>query len=94
MKFATTLNWILAASPVLAVPYKNGAFRRDTGSCQIQLATSNGGRKIAIAIDSSGSMSTTDPMNLRIQAGKALAKQLVPASGGGGKTGDLLTVIE
>jgi len=48
--------------------------------------TSTGGRKIGIVIDSSGSMSTTDPNNLRITAGEALAASLLPT--------DRVTVID
>lgn len=98
MKFTTAFNLLLAASPALAARYSNRAvsvFRRDTGTCNIQLATSNGGRKVAIVIDSSGSMATTDPNNLRITAGKALNNQLVTAGAAtGGKKADLVTVVE
>ena len=38
---------------------------------------SNGGRKVAIVIDSSGSMTSTDPQNLRITAGQAIVGALV-----------------
>ena len=101
MKLSTTLNLLVAAAPaVLASRFpttgKTAVFRRDTGTCNIQLATSNGGRKVAIVIDSSGSMSSTDPNDLRITAGKALNNQLVSASAaaGAGKKADLVTVVE
>lgn len=91
MKLTTAFNLILAASPAIASFYP----KRDTGTCNIQLATSNGGRKVAIVIDSSGSMSSTDPYDLRITAGKALNKQLVSSAGAtGGKKADLVTVVE
>lgn len=48
--------------------------------------TSSGGRKIAIVIDSSGSMVDTDPNNLRISAGEAIVKALLPS--------DRVTVID
>jgi hypothetical protein len=98
MRFSPLLPLLLSASPGLASRYPDRGslvFRRDTGTCNIQLATSNGGRKIAIAIDSSGSMSSTDPNDLRITAGKALNNQLVSAAGAtGGKKADLVTVVE
>jgi len=58
-------------------------------TCNIQLAQSNGGRKVAIVLDSSGSMLDNDPQNLRIQAGKALNGQL-----GTSTNADLVTVVE
>ncbi len=98
MKLTTALNLLLAASPALAsrYPKREGPFfRRDTGTCNIQLATSNGGRKVAIVIDSSGSMSSTDPYDLRITAGKSLNNQLVSSAGAtGGKKADLVSVVE
>jgi hypothetical protein len=99
MKLGTALNLLLAASPALGSRYSKNfgtpVFRRDTGTCSIQLASSNGGRKVAIVLDSSGSMYTTDPYNLRITAGKALNNQLVSAAGAtGGKKADLVTVVE
>lgn len=95
MKLTTAFNLLLAASPALATLYSHGLYRRDTGTCNIQLATSNGGRKVAIVLDSSGSMASTDPFNLRIVAGKALNNQLVTAAGaGGGKKADLVTVVD
>lgn len=98
MKLTTALSLLLPLTWVLAYRYPNSAglvFRRDTGTCNIQLATSNGGRKLAIVIDSSGSMSSTDPYDLRITAGKALNNQLVSAAGAtGGKKADLVTVVE
>ena len=57
--------------------------------CNIQLAQSSGGRKVAIVLDSSGSMLDNDPQNLRIQAGKALNGQL-----GTSTNADLVTVVE
>ncbi len=98
MKVFYLLSIALTVAPALASPYKDQVFRRDdsnSGTCSIKLASSNGGRKVGIVIDSSGSMSYNDPENLRITAGKALNSQLVPASGAaGGKKADLVTVVE
>jgi Mg-chelatase subunit ChlD len=55
----------------------------------------NGGRKIGIVIDSSGSMLDNDPDNLRLEAAKLLNSKLITsAAATGGKTGDLVTVVE
>ena len=96
MELTKFLSLILAAGSAFASPYTNSHFRRqDTGTCQIQLATSNGGRKIAIVLDSSGSMSWNDPDNLRIIAGKSLNSQLVTASAATGNLkADLVTVVD
>ncbi|RYP71215.1 hypothetical protein DL769_004729 [Monosporascus sp. CRB-8-3] len=96
MKFHGLLGAALVVTPALGSPYKNGIFiRQDSGECQIKLPPTNGGRKVAIVLDSSGSMSTYDPNDLRIVAGKSLNKQLVPGSGATGnlKT-DLVTVVD
>lgn len=59
------------------------------------LPTSNGGRKIAIVIDSSGSNYATDPQDLRIAAGKELNSLLLTkAEAGGTRQSDLVTVID
>lgn len=64
-------------------------------SCSGSIATSNGGRKIGIAIDSSGSMADTDPNNLRIVAGQAIASSLISkAAAGPNGHPDLVTVID
>lgn len=64
-------------------------------SCTGSVATTNGGRKIGIVIDSSGSMVDTDPNNLRITAGEAIAASLVTsASAGPNHHPDLVTVID
>ncbi|EJT80845.1 hypothetical protein GGTG_00838 [Gaeumannomyces tritici R3-111a-1] len=101
MKVASLISAMaLAASPILAsspASWHGGhdVVRRDTGKCNIQLAASNGGRKVAIVLDSSGSMSTTDPSRLRVVAGKALNNQLVPSSAAtGGKQADVVTVVD
>ena len=60
-----------------------------------QLPTFNGGRKVAIVVDSSGSNADTDPQELRIAAAKGLNSRLVlkgQASDGG--QSDLVTAID
>jgi Mg-chelatase subunit ChlD len=64
-------------------------------SCSGSIATTNGGRKIGIVIDSSGSMTSTDPRNLRITAGQAINAALITAaSAGANGHPDLVTVID
>ncbi|KLU88614.1 hypothetical protein MAPG_07599 [Magnaporthiopsis poae ATCC 64411] len=95
MKVAGLISSLaLLASPILAHSGSSGVVRRDTGKCNIQLAASSGGRKVAIVLDSSGSMATTDPSRLRVAAGKALNNQLVPSAATGGKKADLVTVVD
>lgn len=95
MELTKFLNLMLIAGSAFASPYANRHFRREEDTCQIKLATSNGGRKIAIVLDSSGSMSWNDPSNLRIIAGKSLNSQLVPASAASGNIkADLVTVVD
>ncbi|KAK4123659.1 hypothetical protein N657DRAFT_419903 [Parathielavia appendiculata] len=55
----------------------------------------NGGRKVGIVIDSSGSMIDNDPDDLRLEAAKLLNSKLITsAAATGGKTGDVVTVVE
>jgi Mg-chelatase subunit ChlD len=92
MKFFTTAALAgLAIEPVLGSLQRQALHPRQTtdDTCNIQLAQSKGGRKIAIVLDSSGSMEDNDPQNLRIQAGKALNGQLVT-----GTNPDVVTVVE
>lgn len=93
MKLTNTITTLLAASPALAFAPYTTHFRRDTGTCNIAIPSSAGGRKIAIVIDSSGSMSSSDPFDLRITAGRSLNDQLVSAATGS-KKADLVTVVE
>ncbi|KAI9682695.1 MAG: hypothetical protein M1829_006682 [Trizodia sp. TS-e1964] len=54
-----------------------------------------GGRKISIAIDSSGSMVDTDPQNLRINASRSLIESLVSSSSADANNkADLVSVID
>ncbi|RYP75073.1 hypothetical protein DL770_007484 [Monosporascus sp. CRB-9-2] len=96
MKFHGILGAALAVTPALGSPYKNGLFtRQDSGECRITLPPTNGGRKVAIVLDSSGSMSFNDPNDLRIVAGQSLNRQLIPGSGATGNLrADLVTVVD
>ena len=80
------LAYLLLALPITVL---------SQSSCSGSVATSNGGRKIGIVIDSSGSMVDTDPQNLRIVAGKAIASSLTTsAEAGPNGHPDLVTVID
>ena len=60
----------------------------------LSVKSNNGDRKVALVIDSSGSMAETDPLNLRLAAGRALNDWLITkAEATGGKKPDLVTVI-
>jgi len=71
--------------------------RRDsnTTTCAgLTVKSNNGNRKVAIVIDSSGSMAESDPDNLRLAAGKSLNDWLITKNEAvGGKKEDLVTVI-
>lgn len=57
--------------------------------------SNNGDRKIAIVIDSSGSMSENDPTNLRITAGKAINDWLIAQNEvKAGQKVDKVTVVD
>lgn len=61
----------------------------------LSVKSNDGNRKVAIVIDSSGSMVDTDPQNLRLAAGRALNSWLITkAEATGGKKADLVTVID
>ncbi|KAH6690606.1 hypothetical protein F5X68DRAFT_260012 [Plectosphaerella plurivora] len=95
MKASLVLAAALTAA-ISTVQARSGfLYRRQDDTCKIDIPTSNGGRKVAVVLDSSGSMLDNDPGNLRIIAGKALNAQLVPSSAAsGGASADLVTVID
>jgi hypothetical protein len=65
-----------------------------TTCVDIHVKSNNGNRKVAIVIDSSGSMTTSDPYDLRLAAGKALNDWLITAAEAtSGRQADLVTVI-
>ncbi|KAI9771220.1 MAG: hypothetical protein M1839_002841 [Geoglossum umbratile] len=58
-------------------------------------ATTCGGRKVALVIDSSGSNTVTDPHNFRVEAGKEIAQRLVSTTEASGKVkADQVTVVD
>ncbi|KAI9782460.1 MAG: hypothetical protein M1839_004946 [Geoglossum umbratile] len=61
----------------------------------LQAKSNNGNRKVAIVIDSSGSMAENDPYDLRLDAGRALVDNwLIPSKHSGSAKADLVTVID
>jgi Mg-chelatase subunit ChlD len=98
-----TLATALLLSPGAATylpPSKQGRHelgRRDnTEACtDLRVTDNNGNRKVAVVLDSSGSMDDNDPDNLRITAGQALNAFLISgAEAGGGKVADQIAVID
>lgn len=85
---------------LLFVSYVSGAVlvprASATPTCLgLSAKSNNGNRKVAIVIDSSGSMADSDPYNLRLDAGRALNNWLITrAEAPGGKKADLVTVID
>lgn len=69
---------------------------RDNDVCtDLSVSSNNGDRKVAIVIDSSGSMASNDPSDLRINAGRALNEFLIAAGEAtGNQKPDLVTVID
>jgi len=67
----------------------------DLTCSDLRVKSNNGDRKIAIVIDSSGSMATSDTSDLRLDAGRALNNWLISsAEAKNGKKSDLVTVID
>ena len=61
----------------------------------LSVKSNNGNRKVALVIDSSGSMLDNDPYDLRLAAGRALNNWLITqAEAKGGTKPDLVTVID
>ena len=90
---ASILFSALVASQALA----SAIVKRDSSpTCADLTAKSNNGdRKIAIVIDSSGSMTSSDPDDLRLSAGRTINDWLIGKSEAvGGKKVDLVTVID
>ncbi|KAH7128164.1 von Willebrand factor type A domain-containing protein [Dendryphion nanum] len=91
MLFLTLFAFIAPLSNALIIP------RATTQTCtDLRAQSNNGNRKIAIVIDSSGSMSSSDPRNLRLAAGKSVVDWLISKdeAAAGGKKQDLVTVID
>jgi hypothetical protein len=95
----TALAATLILSPVLGSAYpRNNLLRRADvpAACQaLQINAGNGGRKVGIVIDSSGSNVDTDPNNLRVVAAKNLNDALISSSEAtADKKADVVTVVD
>ncbi len=66
----------LLLSTVIATPL-NYLFKRASTCSSIHAKSDNGNRKVAIVVDSSGSMVDSDPANLRLSAGVELTNWLI-----------------
>jgi hypothetical protein len=71
-----TLIYSLLLSTAVATPL-NYLFKRASTCSSIHAKSDNGNRKVAIVIDSSGSMVDSDPANLRLSAGVELTNWLI-----------------
>ena len=61
----------------------------------LHATSNNGNRKIALVIDSSGSMAESDPSDLRLSVGRSVASWLIPKfKATSSKPADLLAVID
>lgn len=85
----------LAAASTLKGQHHQIQRRDDTVCTDLSVSSNNGDRKVAIVLDSSGSMAYNDPYDLRIKAGRALNDFLI-SSGEvtGSQKADLVTVID
>jgi Mg-chelatase subunit ChlD len=91
----TLLCACLAAASTLKNPHAHLQKRDNTVCTDLSVSSNNGDRKVAIVLDSSGSMSYNDPYDLRVKAGRALNEFLISSSeASGGQKADLVTVID
>ena len=82
---------------ILSQSYVVALARRaiDLTCSDLRVKSNNGDRKIAIVIDSSGSMGYSDPSDLRLEAGQALNSWLINSKEAkSGQKSDLVTVID
>lgn len=96
MLTVSVLAALLLTTSVVAKPPSNPLSKRDaTEACtDLTIDSNNGDRKIAIVIDSSGSMLSSDPSNLRLAAARALNDFLVSnGEAGGGRSADQVAVV-
>jgi Mg-chelatase subunit ChlD len=91
----------LAPAAAVYRPYHHNAIRQQAtlpcipDSLLGRVGSGNGGRKIALVIDASGSMSTNDPDDIRLNASIALNDALISQSEAiDGKSSDLVTVVD
>lgn len=90
--FLNAVRIALVASSLVAIVSADS----NAGTCaNLPVAAGNGGRKVAIVVDSSGSNAQTDPTGLRVVAARNLNNMLVSKSeAGGDRKADEVTVIK
>lgn len=92
---ALTLLCALSAASAVTLHPRQIVKRDDTVCTDLRVSANNGGRKVAIVIDSSGSMATNDRQNYRIAAGKNLNNFLISNSEASGSVkADQVTVVD
>jgi len=99
MRFLLPLLGAAAATAASAAHASGlaGLMKRDElETCSgLSVASNNGDRKVVIVIDSSGSMSSSDPSDLRLSAGRALNDFLVSnAEASGSAKADQVSVVD
>lgn len=96
MRFFLSLLFASLATASTLQGYGPHLGKRDDSVCtDLSVSSNNGDRKVAIVLDSSGSMAYNDPYDLRIVAGRALNDFLISSGeAGGSKKADLVTVID
>jgi len=91
----TLLCASVAAATTLKNPHANLQKRDDTVCTDLSVSSNDGDRKVAIVMDSSGSMAYNDPYDLRVKAGRALNEFLISSrEASGGQKADQVTVID
>ncbi|KAL8304821.1 hypothetical protein RB600_007954 [Gaeumannomyces tritici] len=91
---ALALPALVSATTLGLFPRGSIIAKREEACADLRVNANNGDRKVALVIDSSGSMASNDPGRRRIDAGRALADFLISSGEAGGKTPDKLTVID
>ncbi|KAK0657153.1 hypothetical protein B0T16DRAFT_53178 [Cercophora newfieldiana] len=98
MRLVLALLGAVAAAAASATPASGFALmkRDELETCSgLSVASNNGDRKVVIVIDSSGSMSGSDPSDLRLSAGRALNDFLISnAEASGGVKADQVSVVD
>ncbi|KAH6681487.1 putative calcium-activated chloride channel regulator 4, partial [Halenospora varia] len=99
MRFSNALQSVALFSIVLVANVSAFALEpraSQAATCAgLSVKSNDGNRKVALVLDSSGSMTTSDPYNLRRAAGRALNGWLVTnAQASGSRKADLVTVID
>jgi Mg-chelatase subunit ChlD len=98
MRLALALFGAVAAAAASTMRASSVALmkRAEVETCSgLSVASNNGNRKVVIVIDSSGSMSSSDPSDLRLSAGRALNDFLVSnAEASGSVKADQVSIVD